>query len=58
MLIIKKTTLLPINCYYGILALAKNEAVLHDFDTPVYGIFGISPNTIASYIQKHNCTKC
>ena len=28
MLVIKRTTVLPINCYYGISILAKNEAVM------------------------------
>ena len=39
MLIIKRTTLLPINCYYGILVLAKNEAVL--ISIPRYTVFSV-----------------
>ena len=37
MLIIKRTTLLPINCYYGISVLAKNEAIL--ISIPRYTVF-------------------
>ena len=44
MFTIKRTTFLPINCYYGILVLAKNEAVL--ILIPRYMVFfGILPNT-------------
>ena len=45
MLIIKRITLLPINCYYGILVLAKNKAVLISIPRYKLYIFGISPNT-------------
>ena len=37
MLIVKRTSLLPINCYYGILVLAKNEAAL--ISIPQYMVF-------------------
>ena len=47
MLIIKRTTLLAINCYYGILVLAKNEAVL--ISIPRYTVFSIyRPTLVAS----------
>ena len=39
MLIIKRTTLLPINCYYGISVLPKNEAVL--ISIPRYTVFSV-----------------
>ena len=56
MFTIKRTTLLPINCYYGILVLAKNEAVL--ILIPRYTVFfGISPNTNAEW-DEYNGTAC
>ena len=44
MLTIKKTTLLPINCYYGISVLAKNEAVL--ISIPRYTVFSVYRPTL------------
>ena len=41
MLIKKRSTLLPINCYYGISVLAKNEAVL--ISIPWYTVFTGAP---------------
>ena len=46
MLIIKRATLLPINCYYGILVLAKNEAVL--ISIPRYTVFLVYRPTLAT----------
>ena len=44
MLIEKRTTLLPINCYYGISVLAKNEAVL--ISIPWYMVFSVYRPTL------------
>ena len=44
MLIIKRTTLLPINYYYGISVLAKNEAVL--ISIPRYTVFSVYRPTL------------
>ena len=46
MLTIKSTTLLPINCYYGISVLAKNEAVL--ISIPRYTVFLIYHPTLST----------
>ena len=46
MLIIKVTTLLPINYYYGILVFAKNEAVL--ILIPRYPVFSVYRPTLAT----------
>ena len=48
MLTIKRTTLLPISCYYGISVLAKNEAVL--ISIPRYMIFSVYRPTLAHII--------
>ena len=40
----KRTTLLPINCYYGISVLAKNEAVLISISR--YTVFSVYRPTL------------
>ena len=50
MLTIKRATLLPINCYYGISVLAKNEAVL--ISIPRYTVFSVYRPTLALSILK------
>ena len=46
MLTIKMTTLLPIDCYYGISVLAKNEAVL--ISIPRYTVFLVYRPTLVN----------
>ena len=48
MLTIKRTTLLPINCYYGISVLAKNEAVL--ISIPRYTVFSVYRPTLTDTV--------
>ena len=50
MLTIKRTTLLPINCYYGNSVLAKNEAVL--ILIPRYTVFSVYRPTL---LHMHAC---
>ena len=50
MLIIKRTTLLPINCYYGISVLAKNETVL--ILIPRYTVFSVYRPTLLATIAQ------
>ena len=50
MLTIKKTTLLPINCYYGIWVLAKNEAVL--ISIPRYTVFSVYRPTLMDVLLR------
>ena len=60
MLIIKRTTLLPINCYYGISVLAKNEAVL--ISIPRYTVFLVylvyRPTLVRTMHVVCLCQKC
>ena len=51
MLTIKRATLLPINCYYGISVLAKNEAVL--ISIPRYMVFSVYCPTLLLITARH-----
>ena len=44
MLAIKRTTLLPINCYYGISVFAKNEVIV--ILIPRYTVFSVYRPTL------------